>query len=381
MKTLQVKDLRPGMMFSKPVYVDGENILVPENVPLKAKDLERLMKWKIDSVKTEGTVIEDDAGQEGDGSGENVYKALLDSGQNKVLYKLYVKSVQIMQEVFEEIHAGKHGTPEKMDGVLNNLFPAVRDNPSDMIGFTLRSSRKKHDLAESSINCAIISIVIGLNLKLPSHKAMNLGMAALLHDSGMFKIPEEILQKTENLSEAELNQIKTHTLHSLKIITKELKYPEEIGIAALQHHERWDGKGYPHKIAGKKIHLYARIISVADAFEAMISERPYRNSMIAYSAMRQILNDNSRRFDSDILKVFIKSMGIYPIGSSVLLNNTGIGKVIQTHPDAPLRPEIMLLVGPDGKKVETETRIDLLLEKNIFIAKAIHHKEFQEKVK
>ena len=120
---------------------------------------------------------------------------------------------------------------------------------------------------------------------------------------------------------------------------------------------------------------------MADAFEAMISERPYRNSMIAYNAMRQILNDNSRRFDSDILKVFIKSMGIYPIGSIVLLNNSGIGKVVETHTDAPLRPEIMLLVGADGKKVNKEIRIDLLKEKDLFIAKAIHHKEFQEKVK
>jgi len=147
-------------------------------------------------------------------------------------------------------------------------------------------------------------------------------------------------------------------------------------MIALQHHERWDGNGYPRKLSEKKISIEARIITVADAFEAMVKEKPYRNSMIAYTAMRQLLNDNSRRFDSEVLKVFIKSIGIYPLGSYVLLNNGSIGRVIKVNENAPLRPAVRLLVDKNGKKYENDegAMLDLAKVGDIFIARAIDPK-------
>lgn len=116
---------------------------------------------------------------------------------------------------------------------------------------------------------------------------------------------------------------------------------------------------------------------MADAFEAMVSVKPYRNSMIGYAAMKTLLSDNSRRFDPEILKAFIKSMGIYPLGSTVLLNNAAIARVVETHPDAPLRPKLRLLVDEFGNRAEGERGevVDLLLEKTLFIARALDPKE------
>ena len=179
-----------------------------------------------------------------------------------------------------------------------------------MTGFTIRSDKNRHGLALSSVNCAILSLVTGLNLKLDEGKLHSLVLGALLHDIGMLRIPDAILNKSGDLKEDELKTVYTHTVHSYTSITKELGYPEEIGLIALQHHERWDGKGYPHQIAGDQIYLLARIVSLTDSFEAMVRDKPYRDSMIGYTAMRQILNDNSRRFDSNIVKVFLKGMGI-----------------------------------------------------------------------
>ena len=141
----------------------------------------------------------------------------------------------------------------------------------------------------------------------------------------MVKVPKAILRKKEKLSPEELNQIRTHPIHSYRVISKELKYPEEIGVIALQHHERWDGQGYPRHLRGEDINLAARIVAVADAYIAMINERPHRNSMIGYSAMKNVLSDNGRHFDPRVLKAFLESMGIYPIGSIVQLNNSAIG--------------------------------------------------------
>jgi HD-GYP domain-containing protein (c-di-GMP phosphodiesterase class II) len=161
------------------------------------------------------------------------------------------------------------------------------------------------------------------------------------------------------------------------MICKELLYPEEVGVIALQHHERWDGEGYPRRLAGEAIDLGARIVSVADAFEAMVCEKPYRNSMIGYQAMKNLLSDNARRFDPEVLKAFIKTMGIYPIGSIVLLNTGAIARVIEGHSDAPLRPKIRILVDEFGNAFNNDDGeiINLLQEKSMFIARAIDPKE------
>jgi HD-GYP domain-containing protein (c-di-GMP phosphodiesterase class II) len=197
----------------------------------------------------------------------------------------------------------------------------------------------------------------------------------------MFRLPKDILDKKGGLSEAELQRMQAHPLYTHRIVSKELLYPEDVGLIALQHHERWDGEGYPRRISGIAIDMGARIVSVADAFEAMVSQKPYRNSMMGYQAMKNLLSDNSRRFDPDVLKAFIQTMGIYPIGSIILLNNGALARVIEIHGDAPLRPKIRVLVDEFGKvfKQDEGDVIDLLTEKSLFIAKAIDPKELAKK--
>jgi hypothetical protein len=119
---------------------------------------------------------------------------------------------------------------------------------------------------------------------------------------------------------------------------------------------------------------------VADAFEAMVSKKSYRNSMIGYQAMKNLLADNSRRFDPIVLKAFIKIMGIYPIGSIILLNNGAIARVTEVRTEAPLRPRIMILADKSGKvypQNEGET-IDLLSDKTLFITRALDPKDAEE---
>jgi HD-GYP domain-containing protein (c-di-GMP phosphodiesterase class II) len=204
---------------------------------------------------------------------------------------------------------------------------------------------------------------------------------ALLHDVGMLRLPKDIVEKKGGLSASEVQRMQAHPLYSHKIVSKELLYPEDVGLVALQHHERWDGEGYPRRTAGAAIDLGARIVSVADAFEAMVSQKSYRNSMMGYQAMKNLLSDNSRRFDPDVLKALIQTMGIYPIGSIVLLNNGALARVTEVHSEAPLRPKIRVLIDEFGKafKQEEGDLIDLLTEKSLFIAKAIDPKEFAKK--
>jgi HD-GYP domain-containing protein (c-di-GMP phosphodiesterase class II) len=207
---------------------------------------------------------------------------------------------------------------------------------------------------------------------------MQLVTGALLHDIGMLRLPKELVNKKGGLSDAEIQKMQAHSLYGYRIITKELLYPEDVGAIAFQHHERWDGEGYPRKVAGAAIDMGARIVSVAAAFEAMVSKKPYRNSMVGYQAMKNLLSDNSRRFDPDVLKAFIQTMGIYPIGSIILLNNGAMARVIDVQGTAPLRPRIQILMDEEGKtyKQDEGELIDLLKDKHLYIARAVDPKEF-----
>lgn len=383
MKTFKVSELNDGMIFDKPVYVDGENLLVPPNVPIKQKDIDRLVKWDVEEIKTEGKAIQSGVSDEDEGGGygsneqSNLMK-VLDAQADKKLLDLYFNSVKVLDNVYKTVRDNEPVDNEGVDRVIDGLIPAIKDRKDEMISFLILSGHGEAPLAESSINTTIISVFIAQTFKMTSHRINQLAFGALLHDVGMMKIPDQLLQKTDKLTDNELKVIRTHPIYSHKIITKTLRYPEEIGNIALQHHERWDGNGYPNKLKGEEINLPARIVSVADAFEAMVSVRPYRNSMIGYKAMRQLLNDNSRRFDSRVLKTFIKVMGIYPIGSIVLLNDASIGRVISTHSDAPLRPTVRLLIDSRGRALEKRKEIiDLKQDNKLFIARAINPSEIE----
>ena len=362
MRSIKVDELKPGMKFSKPVYMDGENLLVPEGIEIKQKDIDRLRRWEVTEVQTEGEALTESS----------------DTPQDRMFYGEgatfeYNKAVDLADNIFIQTNEG--GPPDKIDidEVVENVFQLLIEKPDQLIGPMFQVQSTQHSLSQSAVNCIILAVLIGKNLKLPNYQLVNLATAAFLHDIGMTKIPKAILNKSGTLTEKERKVMTTHPVYSYRVITRDLGYAEEVGRTALYHHERWDGKGYPKQLKGKEIPLTARILSVVDAYEAMVRERPYRDSMIGYRAMRQILNDNSRRFDAEILKVFLKSMGIYPVGSIVILNDGSVAKVVRNQKEVPLRPVVRVLVSSSGRKIPTEQQkeVDLISSSGSFIVKAV----------
>jgi HD-GYP domain-containing protein (c-di-GMP phosphodiesterase class II) len=413
MKKIPVANLRPGLTFSEPVYIEGNNLLVPAGVAIRKKDIERLSSWGITVVETGGEALgiitpspkqeppaperepaaplEGAEGEESGGPAKDAPAArkkpssstlsLVEVQENKEAYRIYLDLIERLDAVFNSIASGVSVEARAIDDITTRMIQAVRDLRDSVIGFILGGEVAGHEMAKSSVNAAILSALIAQEMKLPHHKIMLIITGALLHDVGMFRLPREILDKKGGLSDTEFQRMQAHPLYTHKIVSKELLYPEDVGLIVLQHHERWDGEGYPRRIAGTGIDIGARIVSVADAFEAMVSQKSYRNSMMGYQAMKNLLSDNSRRFDPDVLKAFIQTMGIYPIGSIIFLNNGALGRVIEVHGDAPLRPKIRVLVDEFGKvfKQDEGDIIDLLTEKSLFIAKAVDPKELAKK--
>jgi len=147
----------------------------------------------------------------------------------------------------------------------------------------------------------------------------------------------------------------------------EIGYHKEIAEYALFHHENWDGSGYLKKIDGEKIPLIARIIAVADTFVALINERPHKNRINGYLAMKEIIKNNGKKFDPGVIRALLENVGIYPIGSIVQLNNFLVGKVIDFSSHNIFRPRIQFLKEYTERGIKKYDILDLKKEKKLFI--------------
>ncbi|MDR1836840.1 MAG: HD-GYP domain-containing protein [Treponema sp.] len=399
MNSIDASTLKPGLIFSAPVYTEGEYLLVPAMVPLRQKDIDILVSCNIDAVRTEGTTIEAEEvlRKEALLKEEALKKEILvkeenipqskkavvefsidDVKQNTGPYRTYRSLIEKVNTLFSIIKSGVDIDMKAVDVISDNLLQNLLKYPDNFIDYILGGEVTGHELAKSSVNTAILAALTAHELELPNHKIHNIVAGALLHDVGMLRLSKGITEKKGGLSDAELEQIKSHPLHTSKIVTKELFGPHEVNLIALQHHERWDGHGYPDHIVGPAIDIGARIVSVADAFEAMVSKKSYRDSMVGYQAIRNLLADNARRFDPAVIIAFTKIMGIYPIGSIVKLNNGSVARVVSVHADAPLRPVVQMLIDEKGNVPDSGNAmtIDLLIEKTLFIKTAIDPNEF-----
>jgi HD-GYP domain-containing protein (c-di-GMP phosphodiesterase class II) len=400
MKEIPLKNLHSGDIFSESVFLDGSNLLVPAGVAIRQKDLDQLASWGIDSVTTDGKLLnagmtdelahgsaaspkdpagEESASQSRDPPPETKKNALslTEVQENTGAYRSYTTFIEELDSIFGKITMWTPVELTTIDSITTRLLRTIREERDSIIGYILGGEVEGHDLAKSSVNSAILTALTAMEIKLPNYRIVMITTAALLHDVGMLRLPKAILDKKGGLSNAELQRVQSHPVYTYKIISMELRYPGDVGPIALQHHERWDGEGYPRKLSGENIDIGARIISVADAFEAMVSQKSYRNPLVGYQAMKNLLSDNGRRFDPAVLKAFIRTMGIYPIGSIVLLNNGAWARVIEVQKDTPLRPTLRILADESGAVFGQDEGdlINLLASKGLYIVRAIEPKE------
>ena len=383
LKTIAVDSLEAGTAFSEAIYIDDDNVLVPARIPILQRDLDRIMALGIETVMTAGEPVDVKSpgnDLENEVSKINTALSFSTTQKNKNAYRVYTMLIERINGLFIKISEGNSVDSRAINTISTQLLQALRSQREQYVGFILGGEVKGYEMAKSAVNIAILSALTAQEIRFPSHKILYIIVAALLHDVGMFQLPKRILEKKGALTEEERKQMRNHPTFSRDIVVRDLAYPDEIGDIVLQHHERWDGNGYPYNLPGSNISIGARIVSIADSFEAMVSLKPYRNSILGYQANKNLLADNSRRFDPDILKVFILTMGVYPIGSIVRLNNGTVARVSEVRASTPLRPKVQVLVNEFRQMPKNEGGhfIDLLTEKRLYIAKAMDPTELSD---
>jgi HD-GYP domain-containing protein (c-di-GMP phosphodiesterase class II) len=375
MKKIASASLREGQKFTRPVFIDEESIFIPENVAVKGKDIGLLASLGIEEVFTNGELVTS-ATKEELAAVDAPFRMAIDAASD--VSSVIVRLVEQMRVIFTAIGAHKAVNIRLLWSVTDNLQQLIKANPYKTLACALSENIATQEIARDSVSITIISAIIGGKLSFSTEKIQELVVASLLHDAGMLRLPQDIVKKTGALSGAEVEVIKTHTLYSFNIMKNELLYPDSVCQIALQHHERWDGTGYPQRLAGKQINKGALVVSVADAFVAMLTDKSYRNSMTGYQAIKTLVAETASYFSPNVLQTFVKIMGIYPIGSAVLLNDGSTALIISVNDGAPLRPVIQIIAGKNGTATENGNTIDLLTNKTLFITRAVDIKSFQK---
>ena len=379
MKKILVEELKPGMLFDKPLYIDSSNILVPANNPVKEGDIKKLMTWGVIEVETEGEIINqadfenrEPTSLENEKRILNEYSELLK--KRKRLIEVHTKARLSVEKVYTAIRADQAFEIEPVEKAVYDIIEILKENRNVFL-FLYGLDEGRDYLVTHSVNVTFYALIIGIALKYNTAKLKDLGLGTLLIDAGMIKMPVYIIHKQSNLTDQEFKQIKTHPLHGYKSLRDMGQIKESIANVSLQHHEQFDGKGYPRGLRGNEISEFARIAAIADSYEAQISNRSYRRKVDFYHAMRNLLASGVNRFDPVILRVFLSRMSVYPIGSIVEINDGSRGLVIGSIPEKPLRPIIKVIFDQQGKRIE-DTRIVNLLEKsNLYITKALDEEE------
>jgi HD-GYP domain-containing protein (c-di-GMP phosphodiesterase class II) len=288
---IPVSELVPGMKIAKDVYLNDGKLFLLKDFIIKTRYIRKFELFKIPFIYV----------QEGEIS------PLTDISEEKV----YLEAFNSIKTVMSTVREGKNLDVNTVKHTVNDIVQKVINNESvfmQLIGIRdIDSYTFLH-----SVDVCIYSVITGKNLGFSQNELTELGIGAVLHDIGKCKIPLEILLKPGRLTEEEFHIMKLHSIYGHEIISNTSGLSKRIANIACQHHEKWDGTGYPLGISNFQIDKFSRIVIAADIYDALTADRVYRKKDLPHEAAEYIIANSSILFDPEIANVFMKNIAIYP---------------------------------------------------------------------
>ncbi|NCN09179.1 MAG: HD-GYP domain-containing protein [Leptospira sp.] len=387
MKKIEVSSLRKGDRFSKPVYLDPDTVFISSNSPISVADLERLTKFGIKEVYSDGNKIEEAIAENANKFSDDKLP-FLDQNEDalrlKVFYDkiihnrfefdtIYSSALEIVKKSYKIIADGKSIEIREFRDVAEKICDYVKNN--SQISVYLNSFHQNNNyLYHQVVNSTFFAVVIGMNMDYSRPKLIDLALASLMADIGMLLVPNNISEKTGPLDEAEKKVIYKHTLVGYQVLTQRIKLKNTLAVVCLQHHENFDGSGYPQKISGNSIEEFARIYSIADNYSSLISKRPQRQALLPHEAIKKMIGEMVTKFDLKMVRLFLNIQSMYPLGSYVELSDGRIAMVLDVNKDKPIRPSVRIIKESNGEKVKTLQFSNLGTDLQLYITKPVDAK-------
>lgn len=249
----------------------------------------------------------------------------------------YEESKEALYSTFLSVQTGKSIDNKVIDTIKDSFFTDLNNNNVIMGCVNIVKSLDEYTYAHS-LNVAMLAVLIGKWMGLPEQQVEELFSAGVLHDVGKYRVDQRLINKNGSLAKWEYALVKKHAIEGYEIIKDNESLSDAIKEGVLCHHERIDGSGYPRALVGEEIHLYGRILAIADTYDAMISEKSYRKRQTPFEVMEIMLSESIDKLDTKILLTFLKNMADYYIGVYVTLNTGQVGEVVFIHPHCIYRP-------------------------------------------
>lgn len=272
--------------------------------------------------------------------------------------KTKVASLARMKKIFEDFSRQQIITEESLRAVAEMSRKIVAELLRNQEILINLSSLKDYDDYTycHSFSVATLCVVIGIKMGLGESVLVDLAASGLLHDLGKMQVPKTILNKPDRLDGQETVLMQMHPEIAFEQLRPTGVFPQGVLRGIEAHHEKYDGSGYPKGLAAEKIPFYGRVLAVADVYDALTSDRPYRKAWHAHEAVEMIMGSVHSHFDYDVVKAFLQSVSVYPLGMVVRLSDGRRGVVLKNHSENTLRPRVRL-ISPEGR---VEEDVDLL---------------------
>ena len=359
MQRVSVGFLEAGMVAARNVHSAEGRLLVTKDTVLSEAMVANIQKTSLGSIYVRNPLFQDIEAEEVV-TEDNRRKAVMALKSAVTAYqKTKVLDIQPLKKVLREL-----------------VVEIIRNRDSMIHQLDMRTYQDY--IYAHSVNTCVLSVLIAVNLDYPEGKLTDLALGTMLHDVGMMMLPDALLMKMGNLTPEESKQVQQHPEDGFNILRTVREIPITVAHIAYQHHERVDGKGYPRNLTADKILEFAKVAAVADTFDALVSDRPYRKGMVPHEAYEVMMALADSYVDRDILHLFLTHVAIYPVGAVVQLDNGQHGVVTKVLPRLQTRPQVRLLTDRQGNLLSEQTEIDLTQHLTLMISRVLKEKEVFE---
>lgn len=334
MRKVGVFALQPGLVLGEDVYSNSGSMLLPVGSVLTHKNITKLKDFEVPYVYIRDDLL----------TGIKIVP-MIDKKVRQVAEQQVAKMLLSVQETKQlDIN------PLTLDGITEQLLGQLLNKRELMLNLMDLHTRDNYTFVHS-VNVCVLALMTGLTLNYSLADLLILGTGALLHDVGKEMIPDEVLNKPSKLNPKEYALIKNHAIYGYDLIRSAQKFGATTAKIALQHHEHYDGSGYPFGLKGDKFHEFAQIVAIADKFDALTTDRVYRKAYKAHEAYELCAASGNYLVKEKIMQAFLYNIAAYAPGTLVQLNNGQVGVVIDTPKGYSMFPRVKLLFDQFGQPI------------------------------
>jgi len=339
-KFVTIDRIHESMVLARPVYTSDGRILLNSGVKLQNNYARKLAAIGVPGVYVTREGIED----------VDIPEAISQSTRQAAVVSI--------RSVFEEIRIGRTFSMDSVHASVNSILEDIAHNPNVLVNLTDVRTYDGYTFAHS-VNVCVLAVLLGSKCGLHELDLRQLALGAILHDVGKIAVPESILKKPGPLTDEEMEEMKNHSLYGWQVLRQHPELSLTSAHIAYQHHEKPNGQGYPRGLKKDEISLYSKICGIADAYDAMTSQRVYRSGMMPYQALSQIQELRDIQFDSALVDDFIQCVAPYPVGCLVRLNDGRVGMVVGLNSHDRQQPVVRILYGKEGRALDRPFEMDL----------------------